>query len=567
MHNRNLVLRHGKTTDDAFVAVHQVFVVQGRALLNQRIHQVNLTAFGDLIFQKLKHPQSGCVGAVHGLDGLPARRQFVQHAGVQIPVRRHGQRPWNGGRRHHQDVRSDLRFLPKLGALGDPKAVLLVDDGQAQPVEHHLGFNQRVGPHQNVHLSRLQGLQNLTSRTALHRSRQKFHAHGHVSKHLPQPFEVLLGQNLGGRHDRRLEPVVFGQQRGQQRNHRFAAAHVALKQAVHVAAGVQIGPNLPQHPLLGARQLEGELLMEELVEGLADQLKPNARQVLGDLVLVLKQAQLEQKQLFKAQPGLGRLRVFRTLGAVDQPHGLSPSQQLHLGHHAGGQRFGQGRGDLRHHVSNELGQPCAVQPLAGEFLRARIHRAQPIAASQFKLAQELHLRMGDAPFAFVQFGLAVNDHLLLHRQVAHDPLGSAKPLKLHRALPVVEHGHQATPSAPAHFVGPGDHALHLHRDMFPLDVADAHELAAVLVPEWQVQDKVHAGPQPKLRNKGVGPFGPDAFEKFKGGGWTHICHVMASYVRPPVRPTSRPDSPSFASPRSRTPHLSRRPPRGGRSSR
>ena len=41
-----------------------------------------------------------------------------------------------------------------------------------------------------------------------------------------------------------------------------------------------------------ARQLEG-LLMEELVEGLADQLKPNARQVLGDLVLVLKQAQLE----------------------------------------------------------------------------------------------------------------------------------------------------------------------------------------------------------------------------------------------------------------------------------
>ena len=258
--------------------------------------------------------------------------------------------------------------------------------------------------------------------------------------------------------------------------------------------------------------------------------------------------------------------VLRTLGAVNQLHGLGPAQQLHLGHHAGGQRFGQGRGNLRHHVPNELGQPCAVQPLAGEFFRAWVHGVQPVAAAQFKLTQELHLRMGDAPCALVQFWFAVNDHLFLYRQVAHDPLGSAKPLKLHRALPVVKRGHQARASPPTHFVGPSDHTLHLHCDVFPLNVSDAHELASVLIPKWQVQDKVHACPQPKLRNKDVGPFGPDAFEKFKGGGWTHICHVMASYVRPPVRPTSRPDSPSFASPRSRRPHLWRHPPRGGRSS-
>ena len=46
-----------------------------------------------------------------------------------------------------------------------------------------------------------------------------------------------------------------------------------------------------------------------------------------------------------------------------------------------------------------------------------------------------------------------------------------------------------------------------------------------------MQDKVHAGPQPKLRNKGVGPFGPDAFEKFKGvDGRTSA--MSASYARP-----------------------------------
>ena len=259
--------------------------------------------------------------------------------------------------------------------------------------------------------------------------------------------------------------------------------------------------------------------------------------------------------------------VFGTLGAVDQLHGLGPAQQFHLGHHAGGQRFGQRRGDLRHHVPNELRQSRAVQPLAGEFFCARIHGTQPVAPSQLKLTQELHLGMGHAPFALVQFGLAVDDHLLLNRQVAHDPLPPAKPLKLHRALPVVKRGHQARPSTSTHFVGTSDDTLHLHRNMFPLDVADAHKLASVFVAKWQVQDEVHAGPQPKLRNKGVGPFGPDAFEKFKGSGWTHICHVMASYIRPPFRPTSILDSPSFASPRSRTPLLWPHRPHGGRSSR
>ena len=47
-----------------------------------------------------------------------------------------------------------------------------------------------------------------------------------------------------------------------------------------------------------------------------------------------------------------------------------------------------------------------------------------------------------------------------------------------------------------------------------LNVRDAVKLAAVFVPKWQVQEQIHACPNAQLRNKGVGPFGPDAFEKF-----------------------------------------------------
>ena len=189
-----------------------------------------------------------------------------------------------------------------------------------------------------------------------------------------------------------------------------------------------------------------------------------------------------------------------------------------------------------------LANPALFSPWRASFscsdTQVSTHRRLAI-----QLAQELHLRMGDAPFAFVQFGLAANDHLFLHRQVAQHPLGSAKPLSsIVRSLS----SNVATKGCPA----PRTSLAQRSRPAFarrhvPLGCRRCPRTGCGPRTKGQVQGKVHAGPQPKLRNKGVGPFGPDAFEKFKGVDDAHLP-CLASYVRPPVRPTSRPDSPSFA---------------------
>ena len=55
---------------------------------------------------------------------------------------------------------------------------------------------------------------------------------------------VLLGEQLGGRHDRRLIAVLDREQRGEQRDDRLAAADVALQQAVHAAVARHVGDDL-----------------------------------------------------------------------------------------------------------------------------------------------------------------------------------------------------------------------------------------------------------------------------------------------------------------------------------
>ena len=58
---------------------------------------------------------------------------------------------------------------------------------------------------------------------------------------------MLLGEQLGGRHDRRLIAVLHREQRREQRDDRLAAADVALQQALHAALAAHVGEDLAQH--------------------------------------------------------------------------------------------------------------------------------------------------------------------------------------------------------------------------------------------------------------------------------------------------------------------------------
>ena len=65
---------------------------------------------------------------------------------------------------------------------------------------------------------------------------------------------VLLGQYLGGRHHRDLEAVLHALQGGERGDHRLAAAHVALQQALHRMGEREVTLQLAPGAPLRARQ-------------------------------------------------------------------------------------------------------------------------------------------------------------------------------------------------------------------------------------------------------------------------------------------------------------------------
>ena len=207
--------------------------------------------------------------------------------------------------------------------------MLLIDDSQAQAGKLHGGLNECVGPNQNVHLARCHPLQNRLAGCAFDRTGQQLHPHGHGSEELPQALQVLLGQDLRGRHDGRLVSIVDGDERRQQRHHCLSTAHIPLQQPVHVPTGVHVGTDLSQHAFLCVRQGERQLVVVESVEGFADVLEAHAREVFCQRFFVLNQRQLKQKQLLEAQPILGLFRLDGVRRTMDALEGVLPRQQMH----------------------------------------------------------------------------------------------------------------------------------------------------------------------------------------------------------------------------------------------
>jgi hypothetical protein len=112
-------------------------------LLHERIHDVDLSALGHLVGEKLVDLRAPGVGARLRADGLAAGRQLVEHADVEVAVERERERPRDGRRRHHEHV-GPLALALEPRALVHAEAVLLVHHGQAQALEGDALLDQRV---------------------------------------------------------------------------------------------------------------------------------------------------------------------------------------------------------------------------------------------------------------------------------------------------------------------------------------------------------------------------------------------------------------------------------------
>ena len=149
-----------------------------------------------------------------------------------------------------------LALAAERRALGDAEAVLLVDHGQAEArgsvtpscTSACVPTTQPISPAAAAASTPL-------ARLPAHRVGEERHlARRAAPRSCGQRQEVLLGQDLGGRHERGLVAGLDRGEDGERGHHRLARAHVALQQPVHRVGLGHVGPDLAPDPLLGRGQ-------------------------------------------------------------------------------------------------------------------------------------------------------------------------------------------------------------------------------------------------------------------------------------------------------------------------
>ena len=203
-----------------------------RHILNGRADQIHLPPLVDLAVQKAVQVPPPLAGDAPGLDRGASGGQLVQNGDVQIAINQQPQRAGDRGGAHDQQVRV-RSFFRQCAALAHPKAVLFVNDGQPQPGKLHPFAHQGVGAHHKVGFVIADGGQRGAAGGGLHAAGQQGNPHPEGGKQPVEPFGVLRGQNFGRRQQRGLISRPDARPDGGSSHQRFAAAHIALQQAVH----------------------------------------------------------------------------------------------------------------------------------------------------------------------------------------------------------------------------------------------------------------------------------------------------------------------------------------------
>ena len=186
---------------------------------------------------------------IHARDhGLAPRRESRELADVQVAVDGEGERARDRRGGHVEDVRASA--LRERAPLSDAEPVLLVDDDDREIAEVDLLLDQRVRPDDERRVTRGDELPHGRVLARPQRAREQRDAHPERAAQLVDGQEVLLGEGLGGRHERRLPAGLDGAEERVERDDGLPGADVSLEQAVHRSSPREIGVDLRDRPLL-----------------------------------------------------------------------------------------------------------------------------------------------------------------------------------------------------------------------------------------------------------------------------------------------------------------------------
>ncbi len=143
-------------------------------------------------------------------------------------------------------------------SLAHAEAMLLVHHGHPQVVEADTVLDEGVRPHHHVHLSPRQSFQHGPALSAGLTPLQQADSHPMGCQLLRQSQEVLIGQHLRGRHQRRLSPLLHRAEHAVGGHHGLARPHVAVQKAPHGHRSDQVLLDLRDDPALRRRGRVGQ---------------------------------------------------------------------------------------------------------------------------------------------------------------------------------------------------------------------------------------------------------------------------------------------------------------------
>ena len=205
-----------------------------------------------------------------GPDGFATRWEFVDHTHVEVAIERHGEGARDGGGGHHQYMGRVLTLAPEFGALGDTEAVLLIDDDHTQTGKLHRILDDGMGAYEDVDRTVQESVEHFLSPLAFHNACEQGYPYIHIFQEAHDGLQMLLGEDLRGCHDTGLIAVVDGDEHRHQGDERLARAYIALQQTVHLTAAASVFTDLADHPFLGFRQWERQVVVVEGIEHLTD---------------------------------------------------------------------------------------------------------------------------------------------------------------------------------------------------------------------------------------------------------------------------------------------------------
>jgi len=157
-------------------------------------------------------------------------------------------------------------FVHEAFALEDAEAMLLVDGDEAEARELDLVFDEGVGADDELGFAGADAIEGGGFFGVLEAADEEFDFVAAGSEDAARGKIMLHGENFRGGHEGGLAVVFDGDDGGLERDDGFAAADVALEEAVHGRGLFEVGCDFGEDAFLRGGGLEGQ----DALEGFAD---------------------------------------------------------------------------------------------------------------------------------------------------------------------------------------------------------------------------------------------------------------------------------------------------------